>query len=201
MTTEKYDREQELRVQDAYNDLVMATKAGESVPIGPVGGGRWDLYCAEYLSHYFYEVHLHRRFRAGNADDDIWCSATGHEPGQFRASLNIYPEGHFEFTPFDLPDHASLEPVMLTGAFDDDHRAEVVFLGDRYIKLKVELNVLLEGKSTPRHLGPPKMVEFSGIWCSDKEFKRKRAEDRLRHPRPPSPRETIASQLRGFDDD
>ena len=58
---ENYEIQKEVEVQKAYSVLDTALKTGQSVPIGPMKGGWWDLYSTEYFAHYFVEVHLSKR--------------------------------------------------------------------------------------------------------------------------------------------
>ena len=111
---EEFKREHEAVVQEAYSHFQGELKKGKSIPIGLIEGGWWNLYSAEYLTHYFVEKHLGKRLRFGKLYDnigDIPQLVCG--PGQVSAELHIYPEGHLDICPFDLPLHATLEPVIV----------------------------------------------------------------------------------------
>ncbi|RFU27985.1 hypothetical protein B7463_g8352, partial [Scytalidium lignicola] len=74
---------------------------------------------------------------------------------------------------------------------------ELVFLGNGYLKLRVELNVLIREESSPKHARKPEIIEFSGIWISNEELKRER--EAYCASRMPSPEDSIASRLCGWD--
>jgi hypothetical protein len=197
MKAEKFEREKEVEVQEAYSALEAALKTSRTVPIGPIDGGEWDLYSTEYLSHYFDEVHLGKRLRLGKLYDNFGDIIPGAicEPGQVSAELHIYPEGHLDIYPFDPPTQASLEPVIVKSW--QNHEVELIFLGNAYLKLRVELDVLMKGKPAQRHNREPKMIEFSGTWISDEERRRQRQEF-IRSHRPPSPGDSIAFSFCGW---
>jgi len=192
MKSDEFETRKEMEVQEAYSVLEAALKTGKTVPIGPIDGGRWDLYSTQFLSDPF-DAHSGKSLSFGCFYDDLEdIPGAACEPGQLSAELHIYPEGHLDFFPFDPPAHATLEPVILKSW--QNHDVELIFLGDGYLKLRIDLDVIM-GKSTPHHIGEqPKMIEFSGIWTSDEEWRRRRLES----IRPPSPKDSIAASLLGY---
>jgi hypothetical protein len=173
-------------------------KKGKSIPIGPIEGGSWNLYSTEYFSHYFVEVHSGKWLSFGELRNDLkdalkWAC----EPGQIYAQLHIYPDGHLDTYPFDPPLQAALEPIMVKSLLNCD--IELIFLGNGYLKLRVGLEVLINEKASLHHIHEPKMIEFSGIWISDEERRRLRAS--FRAPKPPPPKDSMASRLCGWDSD
>jgi hypothetical protein len=166
---------------------------GNSVPIGPLEGGSFELYSTEYMSHYFVEVHLGKRIHFGHRQYDEIPEMTCR-PGPVHAEIHIYPEGHLDIYPFDPPLHASLTPIIVESMQDCD--VELVFLGHGYLKVRIELDALLKGPSATQRVYEPKMIEFSGIYISDEEWKRQRQES---YRPPPSPRDSFASRLCGWD--
>lgn len=193
------DGERHAEVREAYSALETAVKAGEQVPIGPVSdeGGIWYLFCAEYHWHYFDQAHLTKRIHFGNMFDGIpgypRCGS-----GQIAAELHIDPAGHCDFLPFDKPAYASLEPITLKSMRGDE--AQVIFLGNGFLKLKIDLDVLQtrkrrRGAATKLVLDPnlllirggrrslikskklpfakrPNVIEFVGLWTSLEQVKR-----------------------------
>jgi hypothetical protein len=198
MKEEEFERGKETDVQQAHQTLEAALVVGKSVPIGPIDGGRWELYSAEYFSHYFVLEQPTKVLsfqKNGNYDEDMPDFICG--PGQASGELHIYPEGHLDIYPFTLPTQASLEPVVVRAAgLDQD--LEIIFLGDGYLKLKVELDILIKGKSAPHAICEPKVIEFFGIWISDEE-QRRRLEESFRTHRPSSPKNSMAAQMCGWD--
>jgi hypothetical protein len=198
MKAKEFERGMETNVQQAYRVLEAALRAGKSVPIGPIDGGRWDLYSAEYFSHYFIEVQVtkvlsfHKNDCYDEAIPEFICG-----PDQVSGELHIYPEGHLDIYPFVPPTHASLELVVVKAArLDQD--LEIIFLSDGYLKLKVKLDVLIKGESAPHDICDTKVIEFFGIWISDEEWRRQRQES-FRSHHPPSPKDSMAAQLCGWD--
>lgn len=134
---------------------------------------------------------------SGSAREVAICiSYSEAQYGLVSAELHIYPEGHLDIYPFDPPAHATLEPVIVKTW--QNHNVELVFLGDGFLKLRVELDVSLKGWSTLHHICKPEMIEFSGIWISDKEWRRQRGE-LIRCHRSPSQKDSTAFCLCGWD--
>ena len=186
-----YDKDQEIKVQKAQSDLEAALKKDpkpKSIPIGPVIGGRWNLHSAVYINHFYVLEKSSSHIRFGEFDHDLLedlCDEPSVvcKPDEISGELNVYPRGHFEVFPSKWPKHASLDPITIRT--DEGHEMEVVFLGNGFLKLKVELDLLLKGESTGSQ-----MIEFSGIFDSDKERKRRREEW---YRAQVSPRESMAS--------
>jgi hypothetical protein len=199
---EESDRQKEAEVQKAYTALDEATRTGERIPIGPLRDeGFWDLYSSEYHSHYFEEVNLWKRISFGNIYDDI-PGFTACGPGEIAAELHIYPEAHLDFEPFTKPAYASLEPVTIQAV--QGAEVDVTFLGNGYLKLRVDLDVLL-GKGKPMGARAESSdyrknsgtVEFVGIWKSIEQWKRERDEWR-RPTEPPSPKDSMAARMNNY---
>ncbi|KAL1968654.1 hypothetical protein VTN77DRAFT_1480 [Rasamsonia byssochlamydoides] len=199
---EQFARQKEAEVQKAYTALEAATKAGKRIPIGPVADeGEWDLYSSEYHSHHFDPRHLTKCISFGNNykaeygfPPEMTC-----KPGQISAGLNIYPEGHFDILPFDKPAYASLEPVTIKSMGDVE--VEVIFLGNGFLKLRVELDFLLKehrilratrASNSYTNNSQSKIIEFAGVWKSNAERRRERAK-RFRRNQSSSP--TIATRM------
>jgi hypothetical protein len=112
---------------------------GQAVPLGAIQDGIFDLYCAEYLDHYFVEDHDRKTISFTN--DNYGIESLGvPRPGQVRRAINIYPEGHIMIMPFDIPKQASRKPVKVT--MQDKSTAEIVSLGRGFMKLRVDVNRL-----------------------------------------------------------
>ena len=117
MEAEEFERGKETDVEQAYQDLETGLKAGKSFPIGPIDGGRWDLYSAEYFSHYFVQdnpskvLSFHKTDYYDEAIPEYICG-----PDQVCGELPIYPKGHLDIYPFIPPTHVSLESVVVKAA-------------------------------------------------------------------------------------
>lgn len=181
----EHEKKMEANFDKAYPALEDALlKSDKGIPIGPldcVAGGRIDLYSSEYLTFYASEFHSHQLHLSS------WRAPGSSEPntGQLGGHLNVYPQGYVNFDPFYPPTHASLEPVVIHSVLGQ--QIEVTFLGKGYLKVTVELDLLLHGKSAP----PPatlssvrqrKMIEFCGIFISHEEWKRGRPTHRTFSP-------------------
>lgn len=191
---EVFERGRESQVQKAYLALEAACKLDETIPIVQLKEGRWELHSSEYLAYYFEEVHRHYLFTSKCHFD-----SEGNEqecgPGQISAELTIYPEGFLSLYPIILPSQATLEPVTVKSS-ESDQTFEIIFLGGKYIKLKVELKVLMGTRRSQGSSYNSKMIEFSGIWISNEERGRQQKQET-----PPSPKQSMASQLMGWDSD
>lgn len=195
------DQEKESKTQKALLRLEETVKAGKLVPLGALSGGTWGLYCSEFYSHYYVMEHLNKTMRFGKLYNrfgsypEMICGTN-----EICGELHIYPYGHLQIYPFVPPSHASLEPVVLKAVGSVDVFLNVIFLGDSYLKLRVELAILIEEKTESYQTGESPVMEFSGIWVSDEE-RSTLVEERLRQAQPPSPRNSFASQLCGWDSD
>jgi hypothetical protein len=188
--TEEYEREKETEFWKAALQLEAKLKAGKPVPLGPLSGGIFDLYCSEYFAHYYREVHAGKRmyFEKPHYPEDypeeLICG-----PDQVSGELHIYPEGHLDIFAFTPPSHASLEPITLKSY--NNVCVDVIFLGNGYLKLMVELSVVMKGKPampTGQREESPPVLEFWGIWISDEERIRERKSAIAgRHRKIPSP--------------
>jgi hypothetical protein len=94
--------------------------------------------------------------------------------------------------PFDIPKRASREPVKVT--MQDKSTAEIVFLGNGYLKLRVDVYLLTEEKSGAL----PDIIEFSGIYRSREGLKRQK--EAAQRARQPSLRESMAASMGGWYD-
>lgn len=184
----EFEREKEIEVQKAYSALEAAYKLNEIIPIGLLTEGRWELYSSEYFSHYFDEAHSGKYLFSNKFHYDSEGNKQECGPGQISAELNIYPEGHLSIYPIHLPSQAAFEPVTIKS--NEHQTLEIIFLGERYIKLKVELEVLMGKQRLQGTSYNPEMIEFSGIWISHEEQRKQR----MQKP-PPSPKESWASQF------
>jgi hypothetical protein len=93
LKADEFERGKEIDVQKADQVLEAALGAGKSVLIGPIDGGRWDLYSAEYFSHYFMEEQETKKlsFHKDVCDDGAIPYICG--PDQVSGELHIYLNG------------------------------------------------------------------------------------------------------------
>jgi hypothetical protein len=197
-----YDRKQEAEIAAAYCAREAALLAGESIPVGCslYEGGRFELFCADYYSHYYADVHVGKylflsQCRAGDQHD--YMPGVERAPGQICGQLSVYPEGHFSIDPFYGPVYASAKPVV--GKEAQQPVVNLFFFGSGYLKLSVELALLLRGKSSDSgaagdESGESEMIVFWGKWVSDEERRRRRLEASKRSP-PPSPKWSVAESM------
>jgi hypothetical protein len=94
--------------------------------------------------------------------------------------------------PFDIPKRASRKPVKVT--MHDKSTAEIVFLGKGFLKLWVDVYRLAKGESWDLS----DIVRFSMIYRGrESSMRQKEAYQKARQP---SPRESMAASMGGWDD-
>ena len=197
---QQYEHVHELKVQAALASLQENINTGVTVPIGPIDGGRFELYSAAYLDHYYVEVQVGKSMTIGKIFDDMEeYPETICGPNQLSAEVHIYPKGHLSILPFDPPKNASLVPTIIKTF--QGWPIEVTFLGGGVLKLSIDLDLVMGGKpSMASFTDAPEKLEFFGIWQSHEERKRLREESWRKRRQISSPRDSIASRLGGWDD-
>ncbi|KAF2793756.1 hypothetical protein K505DRAFT_375111 [Melanomma pulvis-pyrius CBS 109.77] len=143
------------RVLKAEDFLMTAVRARIPVPIGPLAG-TWTLFCPKYAEHHF------DRYSLGQRTLTIYEVVGSMDPGTFTARLNIPPRStSFVVGSFAAPPHASFRTTVLK-IVPEGYKIEVVFLGNGYLQLRADLNLLLRGKPTEMADGKNVYMEFVG---------------------------------------
>ncbi|ORX97017.1 hypothetical protein BCR34DRAFT_619522 [Clohesyomyces aquaticus] len=136
--------------------LEMTVRAGVPVPVGPVEG-TWALYCPHYADHHF------DRYGCGMRTFTVSSIAGFAHQNIYTARLSIPPRSTgFSILSFSPPPHASFRTMTIQTAAEG-YRMEVTFLGNGYMQLRLDLNLLLRGKPSELVGGKKVWMEFVGV--------------------------------------
>ncbi|KAF2015793.1 hypothetical protein BU24DRAFT_480505 [Aaosphaeria arxii CBS 175.79] len=144
------------RTHEAENFLIVAMAARIPVPLGRLDG-TWTLFCPQYSQHHV------DRYGYGMRTLEIKPIAGFKDRGVYTARLNIPPRSmSYNIVAFTAPPHASFRVTKLvTGA--EGYEIDVIFLGNGYLQMRVDLNLLLRGKPTEMVGGRKAYMEFLGV--------------------------------------
>ncbi|KAF1953913.1 hypothetical protein CC80DRAFT_133091 [Byssothecium circinans] len=144
------------RARHAEELLMLSLKAEIPVPIGQVGG-TWTLYCPKYAETHF------DRFGHGQRTLTINPIAGFKHRNSYTARLNIPPRTMaYTILTFATPPHASFRTTTIKTAAEG-YAMDVLFLGNGYLQLRVDLKLLLKGKATEEVEGKKMLMEFIGV--------------------------------------
>ena len=149
------------RTQKAEEFLRTAVRAHIPVPIGTIAG-EYKLFSPKYSEHH-YDLYC-----LGERTLTIYSVADMKAEGVFTARLNIKPRPtSFVIQPFTAPPHASFRTTVVATTPEGEnpvrYKIEVVFLGNGYLQLRVDLNSLLRGKPMEAVAGKSAYMEFLGV--------------------------------------
>jgi predicted CopG family antitoxin len=144
------------RAEKAEQFLMLAIRARVPVPIGRLEG-TWTLYCPEYSAHHY------DRYGYGARTLTISSIAGFHDKNAYTARLSIPPRSvTYSILTFSVPPHASFRKTVIKTA-QEGYTMDAIFLGNGFLQLRVDLNLLLTGKSTEMVGGRKVYMEFVGI--------------------------------------
>ncbi|KAF2683379.1 hypothetical protein K458DRAFT_389996 [Lentithecium fluviatile CBS 122367] len=136
--------------------LMLSLKARVPVPIGRLEG-TWTLYCPKYAATHY------DRYGYGQRTLTISSIAGFKHKNSYTARLNIPPRSmSYSILAFSTPPHASFRTSTIKTAAEG-YTMDVVFLGNGYLQLRVDLNLLLKGKATGEVEGKKVHMEFIGV--------------------------------------
>jgi hypothetical protein len=148
-----------LRAQAAESLLAMSVAARIPVPIGRLEGA-WKLFCPGYS-----DTHVDR-YGYGQRTLSIFSVAGSQDASSsaFTARLSIPPRSMlFSMLPFEAPPHAGFRSTLLKTT-EEGYTMEIVFLGNGYALLRVDLGLLLSGKEAKNSAGKKTgVMEFLGV--------------------------------------
>ncbi|KAF2134005.1 hypothetical protein P153DRAFT_392627 [Dothidotthia symphoricarpi CBS 119687] len=144
------------RSTEAETLLELAVAARIPVPIGRVEGV-WTLFCPKYS-----DTHVDK-YGFGQRTLTIHSIAGFRDQNAYTARLSIPPRSMlYTILSFSMPPHASFRTTTIKTAVEG-YKMDVVFLGNGYLQLRVDLNLLLRGKPTETAEGKPMYMEFVGV--------------------------------------
>jgi hypothetical protein len=136
--------------------LIMAVAARVPVPIGRVEGV-WSLYCPSYS-----QFHVDK-YGFGQRTLSIFSMPSLADPQAYTARLSIPPRSMlYSVLSFTVPPHASFRTTTIRTSAEG-YKMQLVFLGNGYLQLRVDLNLLLRGKPTETAEGKSMYMEFIGV--------------------------------------
>lgn len=120
--------------------LSLATKARTPIPLGKITG-TYKLFCPSYAAHHI-DTYL-----KGQRTLSIFNSTDTTAPDVFAAKLHLPPRSMaYSLRAFVVPPHASFRMLTLHTAVEG-YGVDVVFLGNGYLRVCMDLGLLLAGKS------------------------------------------------------
>jgi hypothetical protein len=149
--------------------LMMAVAARVPVPIGRMEGV-WTLYCPNYS-----QIHVDK-YGFGQRTLSIFSMPSPHDAEAYTARLSIPPRSMlYSVLSFAVPPHASFRTITVKTSAEG-YKMQLVFLGNGYLQLRVDLNLLLRGKPTETAEGKPMYMEFIGVHEQAVQWKQKEDE-------------------------
>ncbi|KAF1929661.1 uncharacterized protein M421DRAFT_91491 [Didymella exigua CBS 183.55] len=136
--------------------VAAAVKARVPVPIGKVEGV-WKLFCPPYS-----DAHVDK-YGYGRRTLSIFSMAGSDSPTSYTARLSIPPRSMlYSIRAFEVPPHAGFRSTVVRTSVEG-YKMEVVFLGNGYLVLRVDLRLLLSGKEGRTSGGKAVAMEFVGV--------------------------------------
>jgi hypothetical protein len=144
------------RSSAAESLLSMSIAAHVPIPIGKLEGV-WKLYCPRYS-----DTHIDK-YGYGQRTLTLFSMAGFNDSHTYTARLSIPPRSMlFSILSFSVPPHASFRTTTVKTSAEG-YKMDVVFLGNGYLQLRVDLSLLLSGKPTETKEGKRVVMEFVGV--------------------------------------
>ena len=140
--------------------LAHAVIARVPVPLGAVEG-QWELFCPQYAADHM------DRYGAGERILTLQSvpsplSAVDHR-AIYKGQLYLSPRATlYSLDNFAVPPHASFRTTAVQTTVDK-YEMDIVFLGNGYLVLRIDMGLMLTGKETRNENGQPVVMEFLGI--------------------------------------
>lgn len=176
------DSNAEAHVQEAITSLISSMKEKKRIPVGPLVGGAYQLYSAEYRDYHCVHQDSSRQSLIVFESAADWANVVPEiSPpleDQIAMQLMIDPGCRVLILPFKPPKHAGwkwhelgglvLNPRKNNETCVNDYKrrkVEVMFIGNGFLKLRIRLSDLLYSNKGCVIL-PDRFMEFAGIWQS-----------------------------------
>lgn len=153
------------RVAVAESLLALSLAARVPVPLGPIQG-TWRLFCpayaADHVDRYGYGQRTLCIVASSPASSSNNAKTSTPNPTTYTACLSIPPRSMlYPLRPFTPPPHASFRATTLQTTAEG-YSLDLVFLGNGYALLRVDLQLLLSGKEGGGE-GRSAVMEFVGV--------------------------------------
>ncbi|KAG9197652.1 hypothetical protein G6514_001176 [Epicoccum nigrum] len=140
--------------------LARSIAARVPVPLGNLEGN-WKLFCPAYA-----EAHVDK-YGYGQRSLSLFSVAgsisAANSHAKYTARLSIPPRSMmYSLDDFPVPPHASFRSTTVQTT-EEKYKMEIVFLGNGYLLLRVDLSLLLSGKEM-RRKGRAVVMEFVGVY-------------------------------------
>jgi hypothetical protein len=140
--------------------LARSIAARVPVPLGNLEGN-WKLFCSAYA-----EAHVDK-YGYGQRSLSLFSVAgsipAANSHAKYTARLSIPPRSMmYSLDDFPVPPHASFRSTTVQTT-EEKYKMEIVFLGNGYLLLRVDLSLLLSGKEM-RRKGRAVVMEFVGVY-------------------------------------
>ncbi|KAF1811329.1 hypothetical protein P152DRAFT_69920 [Eremomyces bilateralis CBS 781.70] len=172
-----------------------------------IGGlrGKWTLYNLDVCPKRYEPTGEYHRLTVSEAavkGELVNQDRVRHPPYEIFMEWLI-KDAAGDIIPFPFPTHASLEPVpiQLMTRVSDDVPAEIVFLGDDCLWLRVPRSTVYPKEASRLGTSSP-MIEFAGVRQTEadiEEIKRRHEKMAQEWERANSPETSIAASLCGWD--
>ncbi|KAF2630844.1 hypothetical protein BU25DRAFT_249172 [Macroventuria anomochaeta] len=144
------------RAAAAESFLAMAVAARVPVPIGKLEGV-WKLFCPAYS-----DTHVDK-YGYGQRTLSIFSIAGFKDTHSYTARLSIPPRSMlYSILSFSVPPHASFRSTTVKTSAEG-YKMDIVFLGNGYLLLRVDVSLLLSGKEMQTNEGKSVAMEFVGV--------------------------------------
>ncbi|KAH7132379.1 hypothetical protein B0J11DRAFT_577300 [Dendryphion nanum] len=136
--------------------LMLAIQACVPIPLGRIDG-QWTLYCPKYAEDHF------DRYGCGRRTISISSILGFKDKTYFTARINLPPlQRVCSLKTFSVPPHASFRSTTLH-TVEENYKLDIIFLGNGYLQMRVDLGLLLRGKPTEAVNGKVVYMEFIGV--------------------------------------
>ncbi|AEO57899.1 hypothetical protein MYCTH_2304632 [Thermothelomyces thermophilus ATCC 42464] len=196
---ERKEKEQQREIEKTKEDEVCAAdrcldtaeKGRETIPVGPLAGQSFRLYCSDHVDYFYSDLYGTKRVDFYHLD--VNERNPGDEADALYGDVYLDSNANCNFGPFRPPKRASRKAFKVKSC-DDKYELSFQFIGNGYLKLRVsrEMVFMKPYDASPPSPPPtaPDVFEFAGILRDWEKEKAERQERMAKARRSPSPRES-----------
>lgn len=140
--------------------LAHAIVARVPVPLGRLEG-QWKLFCPLYAADHMDKYGSGERVLSLQSVPSP-LSAVDHR-AIYKGQLNLPPRPMlYSVENFPVPPHASFRTTTVQTTVEK-YKMDIVFLGNGYLLLRIDMGLMLSGEETRNEDGQPMVMEFLGV--------------------------------------